>query len=212
VLAVVDPGVGGSRRAVVVEASSTGGPRWFVGPDNGLLLGAAERGGAIVRAVELARLDGVGTFDGRDVLAPAAAAICAGTPMTALGAPIDPDGLVRLPPPLLATESDAGGRVTVLRAEVTWVDRFGNVQLAARAVDLAEAPAGPSAVRVTDGGAGGAGSGTVPLRPVAAFSDLARGELGLLVDANGFLALVLNQGSAADRLGLGSGSHIELTW
>jgi len=212
VLAVVDPGVGGSRRAVAVEVSSTGGPRWFVGPDNGLLVGAAERVGAIARAVELARLTGAGTFDGRDVLAPAAAALCAGTPMPALGAPIEPAGLVRLRPPLLVSESDAAGRLTVLRAEVTWVDRFGNVQLAARAADLAGAPDGPSAVRVADGGAGGAGSGDLALRPIAAFSDLAQGELGLLVDANGFLALVVNRGSAADRLALRSGSHVELTW
>lgn len=212
VLAVVDPGVGGSRRAIVVEVSSTGGPRWFVGPDNGLLVGAAERGGAIERAVELAPPRAAGTFDGRDVLAPAAAAICAGTPTAGLGTLIEPASLVRLPPPFLAAECDAEGRLTALTAEVTWVDRFGNVQLAARAVDLAGASGGSLTVRVADRGAGGLGLPRLPVRRIVAFSDLAEGELGLLVDANGMLALVVNQGSAADRLALQSGSHIELTW
>ena len=81
----------------------TDGPdrRWFVGPDNGLLLAAAARAGGIRRAVALESPDGrpgrtagwpvdePATFDGRDVFAPAAAALCIGTELDALGGPVD---------------------------------------------------------------------------------------------------------------------------
>src|SRR5438270_5020041 len=73
-LAVVDPGVGSSRRGVVLAGPEA---RFYVGPDNGLLVPAAERLGGIAQAHELTnpeyRLDPVSyTFHGRDVFSPAA--------------------------------------------------------------------------------------------------------------------------------------------
>ena len=126
-------------------AVATGpGPRWLVGPDNGLRSSPLPIS-AVAWPVR-GRCTGGGpsvTFDGRDVFAPAAARLCAGADPASLGQRLDPAGLVRLAPPL----SDVGpGRI---RATVTWVDRYGNVQLAARAAALAGAPtAGVWAVTV----------------------------------------------------------------
>ena len=100
VLAVVDPGVGTSRRPVAVEVGD--GASVLVGPDNGLLAPAVALVGGAGRAVELAggdyRLEAQpelgSTFDGRDVFAPAAAHLCCGVPLSALGPPIDPATLM----------------------------------------------------------------------------------------------------------------------
>ena len=96
-LAVVDPGVGGARRALALRDQDG---RCFVGPDNGLLIPAAERAG-IEAAHELANpdyaLDSISrTFHGRDLFAPAAAHLAAGVAIGELGPPVDPDALVRL--------------------------------------------------------------------------------------------------------------------
>jgi len=206
VLAVVDPGVGGARRAVALESARSDGPRFFVGPDNGLLVDAIDRWGGAALAVELARPEVPGTFDGRDVLAPAAAALCNGSPLVSLGPEIDAAGLVRLAKPHLFEHGNPGR--TALVAEVRWVDRFGNVQLAARPEDLAGA-LGARTVRVAGKDAAGE---AIPLRRVGAFGELAENECGLLVDANGHLAIVVNEGSAAGLLGVTRGSLVELAW
>lgn len=219
VLAVVDPGVGGGRRGVVVEVA---GPpaRWFVAPDNGVVVAAAERCGGITSAWELVKpSDAPATFDGRDVFAPAAAALAMGEGPASLGVPVDPGGLQRLVPPLVEV-GEQGGRPW-LRAEVTWVDRFGNVQLAA---EVAAAPieegTAPVSVRVApaEGPAPGAdetGRGAAePLqgRRVRTFEDLESGELGILSDANGRLALAVRQGSAQGMTGARPGDMVGLTW
>lgn len=106
-LAVVDPGVGTERRAVAFEL---GGAR-YVGPDNGLFTRVLEESEAAAPAVSLRRPEGAApTFEGRDVLAPAAGALAAGRPLAGLGDPVE--GLVRLP--------DRGH-------SVLWVDHFGNL-------------------------------------------------------------------------------------
>src|SRR6185437_5600775 len=119
---------------------ATGRKLYFVGPDNGLLVGAAEAAAEapIGFAVELARdptpPERGATFDGRDVFGPAAASLCAGAPLATLGNEIDPDSLVRLIGGVVEHGRLHDGR-TCLRAEVTWVDRFGNLQLAATVAD-----------------------------------------------------------------------------
>src|ERR687885_817167 len=104
-LAVVDPGVGGTRRPLALR-DRTG--RLYVGPDNGLLVPAAEAGGGVDAAHELANpeyaLHPVSrTFHGRDLFAPAAAHLAIGVPLDRLGPPLDPELLVRigLPHPAL---------------------------------------------------------------------------------------------------------------
>ena len=75
-VAVIDPGVGTDRRALVLQSADG---RLFVGPDNGLLVAAAERSGGIEAAHELAvPPDASPTFHGRDVFAPAAGRLALG--------------------------------------------------------------------------------------------------------------------------------------
>jgi S-adenosylmethionine hydrolase len=193
VLGVVDPGVGSARRAVAVRAEDG---RWFVAPDNGLVLAAVERSGGVdvVRAVRKPA-DASATFDGRDVLAPVAAALAGGADPASVGDEADPASLVRLVP------ENGGVR---LRAPVTWVDRFGNVQLA-----VAEPDGPPPATELLAARIGGEERS---VRRVRAFAELGTGELGMLTDANGRLALVVRQGSAARETGLGAGDVVELRW
>src|SRR5689334_17823165 len=124
-LAVVDPGVGSSRRPLALRS---GDGRLFVGPDNGLLVPAAERQGGIDVVHELANpdyaLDTVSrTFHGRDLFAPAAAHLASGVPLDELGPPLAADALARLDVPV-AEVGESRIRTTVL-----YIDRFGNVQL-----------------------------------------------------------------------------------
>jgi S-adenosyl-L-methionine hydrolase (adenosine-forming) len=224
VLAVVDPGVGGSRRGVAVQA---GDGRWFVGPDNGLLLPAVDAAGGVLIAVALAKPEGVpATFDGRDVFAPAAAALATGEGHANLGTEVPAAELVRLPPlPLPRAEVGPDGR-RLLRTEVAWVDRFGNVQLAVPGTEgppLVEdgAPQAPEAtVRIYELDGGATRDGPVEPGPVAqfrvrrvpTFGALAQGEVGLLSDANGRLAVVVREGSAAIVTGGVEGATVELEW
>ncbi len=229
VLGVVDPGVGTGRRGIALEvALPKGGTLSFVGPDNGLLVAAAEAAGEapVARLVELAR-DPVppergATFDGRDVFAPAVAALCSGTALEKLGEPIDPGSLVRLVGGVVEEGRLHDGR-RCLRTEVTWVDHFGNLQLAATVADIRvagipltgllelaariesgrEHPDGLPHSLVPDG---------VQLRCVDAFGDLQQGEFGLLVDANGHLAVVAGEASAAHWLNVAAGELLVLAW
>src|SRR5256885_9978235 len=124
-LAVIDPGVGGVRRALAIR---DGEGRIHVGPDNGLLLPAAEKLGGIAEAHELANpefaLDSVSrTFHGRDLFSPAAAHLALGVSLADLGPPIAVDALARLdlPVPEIGTSR--------IHATVISIDTFGNIQL-----------------------------------------------------------------------------------
>ena len=123
-LAVVDPGVGGHRRALALRDVEG---RSFVGPDNGLLLPAADRAGIAV-AHELANpayaLETISrTFHGRDLFAPAAAHLARGVAIGELGPPVDPEALVRLELPELSFGEG------VVHATTLYVDGFGNIAL-----------------------------------------------------------------------------------
>src|SRR3989441_7240274 len=124
-LAAVDPGVGGARRALALR---DGHGRVYVGPDNGLLIPAAEKLGGIAEAYELANpqyaLESVSrTFHGRDLFSPAAAHLALGVDPSELGPPLDPEALARLDLP----EPEVGANR--IRATVLYVDGFGNVAL-----------------------------------------------------------------------------------
>jgi S-adenosyl-L-methionine hydrolase (adenosine-forming) len=205
VLAVVDPGVGTERRAVAVSVAQgpgADGPSHFVGPDNGLLPWAVDALGGATSAVTLARPSGTttgATFDGRDVFAPAAARLWEGAPLADLGHELDPDSLVRLAAP--ATTVSPG----TLETEVQWVDRFGNVQLAAGPDDASAAALGVELEVATS--VARAGRRAVQ---VSAFAALGPDALGLLVDANGRLALVCDRQSAATVLEVHTGDIVTL--
>jgi S-adenosylmethionine hydrolase len=229
VLGVVDPGVGTARRGIGMEvALPAGGTMHFVGPDNGLLVAAAEAVGEtpVSRVVELRRPvspdDRGATFDGRDLFGPAAAALCAGTPLLDLGEVVDPHTLARLVGGVVEQGRLEDGR-TCLRAEVTWVDHYGNLQLAATVADARVAGL-PQAGRLELAARGASGreyldglpSSLVPegvqLRCVDAFGQLEPGEFGLLVDANGHLAVVAGEASAAHWLNVVAGELLVLAW
>ena len=150
VLAVVDPGVGGERRALALRSEQDG--RLFVGPDNGLLMAAVDRLGGVAEAVEIGDSPSAwhptsNTFHGRDVFAPVAGALAAGEPLSAVGEPVPAEGIVRLQLP--CAEPAAGG----LLAHVIHRDTFGNLVLDARPEQLAGLGVGAGAgVRVECGG------------------------------------------------------------
>jgi hypothetical protein len=209
VLAVVDPGVGSSRRGVAIEVPSSAYQRFFVGPDNGLLFPAIELAGGAVRAVELDATPpepGAATFDGRDVFAPAVAALCNGATLEDFGTPIDPSSLVRLLLPLSRHSRLPDGRA-VRWCQVGWVDRFGNLQLGASPTE--EDPDAFALVWAEGDDAPPAATDRM-VRRVRAFAELREGELGVIVDANARLALVVREGSAADLLGIGTGHLVGL--
>src|ERR671932_2824917 len=121
-LAVVDPEVGARRRAVALRTAAE--DRLLVGPDNGLLLPAAERFGGVAEAVEIShspwRLEPVSaTFHGRDLFAPVAARLAGGEALADAGTPLAPDELVGLELPRPRQEDGA------LVAHVTVVDGYG---------------------------------------------------------------------------------------
>ena len=207
VLAVVDPGVGTSRRGVAIQVEGqtaakpagreSSGPEWWVGPDNGLLIPAVESVGGAA-AVHVLNTEPGSTFDGRDVFGPATARLVGGGDPAALGPEADPASLVRLPGP--PPDHFEGA---VLVTSVSYIDSFGNAQFHAGPADLdrLEVPVG-SLVEVEL-----ASGQTLDAKRVEAYGDLGRGEFGLLVDGNGHLALVLDRSSAADHLGLDGAVH-----
>ena len=196
-LAVVDPGVGTGRGMVAVEA----GGQVLVGPDNGLLVWAAEALGGVERAHALQnpayRLGRVSrTFHGRDVFAPAAAQLAAGVELAELGPAVDPERLVRLE--RVAARVD-GGRAA---GRVVAVDHFGNLALDLRRDDLRLAAGDAVEVRV-----GGRAHRAVFGETFAA---VPAGGLVLHEDSFGSLAVAVNLGRAADRLGAAPGDPVEV--
>jgi S-adenosylmethionine hydrolase len=201
-VAVVDPGVGGDRKPLALRGA---GGRLFVGPDNGLLLVAADRLGGVEEAVELVepayRLEPVArTFHGRDVFVPAAAHLAVGVRLADLGPSVEPGELVRLelPEPTLGTRR--------IRATVLYVDRFGNVQLNLRSEHLEQVGIGPgSQVEVE--------VGFERYYAVAArtFAEVRPGDIVLYEDAYWNIALAINQGNAAVMFGAHVGQELRLT-
>jgi len=197
VLAVVDPGVGTDRRAVAVEVGE--GQSVLVGPDNGLLAATVGLVGGATRVVELAnpeyRLEAPGsTFDGRDVFGPAAAHLCAGVDLVELGPLIDPATLTPGMVPLPFPEGDA------VAAQVLWIDRFGNAQLNVGPDDV-EALGDRVRLRFLD-------RSRVATR-AASFAELG-GDVGLVLDSYGLLAVAVDRASAAAELGLAAGDEVKI--
>jgi len=211
VVAVVDPGVGSGRRAVAVRVRGVPGPHdsgplHLVGPDNGLLGWAIDELGGAVAAVGLSGPGSAGgTFDGRDLFAPVAARLWSGATLEDVGIPLDPASLVRLAPPKVAVSPvGSGSGPGTVEAEVQWIDRFGNAQLAARADDVARAGlSDPLEIRVA--------TTTRRSRLVSSFAALDADEVGLLLDANGHLSVVCHRRPAATVLGVRLGDMVRVS-
>ena len=199
-LGVVDPDVGGNRRAIAVRARDG---RTFVGPDNGLLTLAADECG-IETAHEITeseyRLASVSrTFHARDIFAPAAAHLAAGVRVDRLGPPIDPDGLVRIEVP----EPNVGR--TQLSTTVLVVDRFGNVATNARREHVAALGVGNGAqleIRLA--------LDRYYVQLADTFADAQPGELILYEDSYGLMTLAISRGDAAGLTGVRAGDEIRI--
>lgn len=201
VLAIVDPGVGTDRRAIVVEVENG----YLIGPDNGLLAPAVAMMGGAKRVVALANPDfqlaPIGpTFAGRDVMAPAAGHLADGVDVEELGENVDP---VTLTPGLIALPRiEAGGAMT---AEVWWIDRFGNCQLNVDPVQLTAQGAEPGGVIEVH-----LGGRTRTARWVSTYADAKPSELVVLIDSTGLISLAMDRTSTAETCGLHVGSGVTL--
>ncbi|HSO28669.1 MAG TPA: SAM-dependent chlorinase/fluorinase [Candidatus Sulfomarinibacteraceae bacterium] len=200
-VAVVDPGVGTDRRGIALKVVRGD---MLLGPDNGLLLPAAERLGGIVAARALENRAFMlpvvtSSFHGRDVFAPIAAHLAMGSPFEAVGPAIDPATLVRLD---LPTPTIREGE---LESRITHVLIFGNVTFAGTTADL-EAAIGPLTPgrRVIVEFPAHDGRPAVVETTVweRTFGSVPLGASLLMEDSEGNLSLADNQGNAAERLGL----------
>jgi S-adenosyl-L-methionine hydrolase (adenosine-forming) len=189
-LAVVDPGVGSARRPLALRDREG---RYFVGPDNGLLVPAAERAG-IEAAHELANpeyaLESISrTFHGRDLFAPAAAHLVRGVDLADLGPPVDPDALVRLdlPEPEVRPER--------IVATVLYVDAFGNIALNVTREHATEVGVVPGTQVELE--LGGERFYAIAART---FADARPGDVMLYEDSYRNMSVAISNGNAAEML------------
>lgn len=187
-VAVVDPGVGSDRAALLVLAHGQA----FLGPDNGLLASLAAAPGASCRrldpgALELAPLSR--TFHGRDLFAPVAARLAAGALAPAAAGP---EARVSVPS-LLPAATELGEE---LHGEVIWVDHFGN------------ALTNLEAARVSKHRALWLQSGQLPI--VGTYAEAAPGQCVGLIGSFGVLEIAQRDGSAARALSLSRGCPVIL--
>ncbi len=207
IVAVVDPGVGGARRALAVEA----GDYVFIGPDNGLLYPAIvvegfKRGvelspGKISKLVESKFKGKIGgawalsaTFHGRDLFGPAAALLTLGYDLEDLGSPISFNDIEKLELEYVEFEGSS------YRVKVVYIDRFGNTVLSCRPQQIEFNLEGEYEVNV--------GNRAFKVSPAVKFSDVREGELLLYVNSFNFMELAINRGSASQKLGLRVGDII----
>lgn len=197
VVAVVDPGVGSTRRPIAVEVGD--GESVLVGPDNGLLAPAVALVGGATSAVELTNpafhLDGAGgTFDGRDIFGPVGAHLCNGVRLEELGESIEVATLL----PGTVPVPEIGPDETI--ASVLWIDTFGNVQLNLGPDDLVGA--GPWNLTVGDR------RWTLAIAP--SFDAVPSGQLGIVIDSQGLVAVTTSRADASVELGVHEGSEVTL--
>ncbi len=181
-LAVVDPGVGTDRLGLVVAS----GGHIFVGPDNGLLIPAAESlGSPKAWMIDPSFAHGAApTFHGRDVFAPAAAMLASGRKPESFGPRAEPKPL------------DFGRAEVIdsgMKAEVIYVDGFGNLIL--NAIEIPEGEFVLSGRRV---------------RRVRTYAEAGCDEPLITIGSHGFAEIAVNGGSAKELFGLAPGNRIVL--
>ncbi len=194
-VAVIDPGVGGPRRPILVSCDR----HLFVGPDNGLLAPLAEKAGPLsVRAITATRYfpqPVSATFHGRDIFAPVAGHLSLGAEPAEFGEPIDDYVRLALPHP-----SQFGA--SSIRGEILHVDRFGNLvtNIARADLDLLAAGSPFTSLLVQVAGR------QIPV--VAYYALVLPGAPGAVMGSTDHLEIFVNQGDASRLLGLGRGSEV----
>ncbi|MGH7471244.1 MAG: SAM hydrolase/SAM-dependent halogenase family protein [Longimicrobiales bacterium] len=185
---VVDPGVGGRRRALAVRADQ----RFLVGPDNGVF-SRVLAGAQHIEAREITSVSVLGgpvspTFHGRDVFAPAAAWLANGGALAELG----PHAAHLIKLPALEVVVHAEG----MTGEVIDTDRFGNLI---------------TSIGVEASGAANVSLGAMHVGPVRrTYSDVASGEAIALIGSHGLLEIAVRDSSAAKRFGAVRGTRVEV--
>lgn len=195
-VAVVDPGVGSDRRAIVVECAG----QFFVGPDNGLFSWICERESnwtaTHVTNTTFFRKPVSNTFHGRDIFAPVAAALSLGQRREELGPPVT--DIVRLPSldPVSTSENTIDGRII-------HIDNFGNCVT--------------NFTRQTLHSRGAATSWRITMNDHEIdsfrhfFADSTAGELFAIIGSAGFIEICIRNGSAAKVLNIQRGHSVRLT-
>ncbi len=210
-VAVVDPGVGGRRKAIAVR----GVGQFFVAPDNGVLawvLRELEEAGEDVGAWSLEderfHLDPVSaTFHGRDIFAPVGAFLARGVDPAELGSELDPgfepEGELE-GGPVLELLRQPGEKKS--EGRIVHIDTFGNCITTIEAGILPEAVLDQQAplTLVLEPEAG-------PLRVTGlrgSYSAVPRGEAAVIEGSGGLLEIAVNGGSAAQILGVERGTPV----
>jgi len=197
-VAVVDPGVGGKRRPILIETNRS----FYVGPDNGLMLLAAKSDEIrkvyhIVEGRFMAEQISA-TFHGRDIFAPVAAHIANEVEPSRIGRVVT-DFVV----PDYSEAKVEGGAVD---CEVVHIDGFGNV-----VTNLHYRNLGKTAMRYGSLFKLKHEGKSVGLKLCRTYSDVEVGALLGLIGSHGFLEIAVNQGSAAERLEVTQGSKLKLS-
>jgi S-adenosylmethionine hydrolase len=200
-LAVVDPGVGSDRREIALRS---GDGRLYVGPDNGLLVPAAEKLGGIEAAHEITNREYAlepisATFHGRDIFSPAAAHLALGLAIEELGPAVEADSLARIEVP----KPDVTDRR--IRARCLYIDRFGNMQLNLTREHVERLGIEPGTQVELELSA-------ERYYAIAArtFTDARGGEIILYQDAYENIAIAINGGSAAETFSAEPGADVRI--
>ena len=194
-LAVVDPGVGTQRRAIVIQAKKN----FFVGPDNGILILAAQNEGVehvyhltnskfMLRKVS-------STFHGRDIFAPAAAYLEKGVQPAEFGSEVKN--------PIIPAFAKVKYRSGSLTGEILDVDGFGNIVTNINEKDLVCKEGKTVSVELT--------GASLKLLFGKVYAQAKRNEPILLIGSHGFLEIALNQASAAEKFHVKAGDKIKVT-
>jgi S-adenosylmethionine hydrolase len=199
-LAIVDPGDKTERRALAAEVQSGA---YLVGPDNGLLLPAAEALGGIARVVHLTNpqyhVQPVSNaFHGRDVFSPVAAHLARGADLDDLGEGVVPTSMTSLEFPGFLQEPGGG-----IAAEIINIDRFGNARLSVMQEVLNFRYGTSLEIGVRDE--------VLEARYVETFGTAEDGDLVVVPDSHWRLSLAVNKGNAARALLLSVGDEVRLT-
>ncbi len=194
-LAVVDPGVGSTRS---ILAGQTSDSHYFIAPDNGILsLLFSDNLIQVLYRLEMPLPRGSATFQGRDIMAPAAGAIARGKELEQIGTPVSPaDCVIKSS---LQVEKK-GGRIIGV---IIRIDHFGNIRTSIRKRDVTglqkkEMFINLGATRIS-------GLSTT-------YNEQPPGSLCALIDSDGFLEIACNQGNAAKMLQAGIGEKITVSW
>ncbi len=192
-LAVVDPGVGSGRRAILIKTKRA----YFVGPDNGILMLAAQSQG-IERIIELSNPNLMlpytsNTFHGRDVFAPSAAYADKGVKLGEFGQ--------EMKNPIELSFSQVQQINSALISEVIYIDGFGNIVTNIKEKDMPNS----KIVNIQ------LPEASMKVKIGKAFADAKPNELIILVGSSGFAEIAINQGSAASKFSVKVGDKITVT-